>query len=374
LKVGDAYVQIRDRLILTVEEKTPLVFYVPDGEEIAFSEDKRPFYEDNTGYWDIEVMTFSQAPESDWTQGATVTSYSANGYCSDKMEPLLRRLSRLGANAVQFVVVYETDGNRILPVGYGPRSLCLRKSTDAAHKLGLKVSWKLHVDSPNNGWRGAIQPGNRDLFFANYREFAIHFALMAQEQEVEFLVPATEMVSLMKSEEDRDRWLSIFLHLHTIYFGTIYYGADRSEYARLDGDFWRSCCDAIGLTPWYTLTSDLHPVEAQLLDAWKIPVSNMKKFANATKLRIYLPEGPGYRATEGCATDPSEYLSDRRPGDLCQAEAYKAFLRTFNKEKKQLIAGYFLWEITAPEEERSDYTPLDRITESILKKAWKGVN
>ena len=374
LVVGDELVQVRDGLILTVEETTPLTFYVPDGDEVEFAEDKRVFYEDNSGHWDIEVLTFSEAPEADWLQGVSITSYSQLGYCSEEMVPLLKRLTRLGANAVQYVVVYGTDGNKIFPFGYSPRSYCLVKATEAAHKAGLKVSWGLHVDPPDNAWRGAIEPKDREALFAAYHDFAAFYGQLAQESQVEYFVPATEMVSLMKSKEDRDRWLSIFLHLHTLYFGTIMYGADRVEYADINGEFWRSCCDAIGMTPWYTLTADPHPVEAQLAEAWKTPLANIEKFADAVKLRMYLVEAPGYRAIEGCATDPSEYVSKPLASDLCQAESYKAFLSTFKKEKRQLIAGYFLWEIRAPGEEQSQYSPLDRITESILKNAWKGVD
>jgi hypothetical protein len=371
--VGADYVQVRDGLVLTVEERTPLVFYVAEGEDLEHSDGKLPLYEDNTGKWELEVLSFNQAPELDWTQGVNITSYSALGYCSQEVEPLLRRLLTLGANTVQFVVVYETDSETVHPASFSPRAFCIVRATQAAHRLGLRVGWNLHVDPPDDKWRGALKPKDRKAFFESYRQFALFWAAMAQDNGVETLIPATEMVSLMEGEEDRNRWLSIFVDLHSVFFGTIYYAADRIEFAQLPGDFWRSCCDAIGITPWYTLSSKASPTSTELFESWKEIVSNMEKFADATKLRIYLVEGPGYRALESCATDPAEYLSkDRKLSALCQAEGYKAFVKTFTSKRRQLIAGYYAWEVSIPGEEKSDYCPLGSMAESELKQAWKG--
>ena len=371
MEVGDDLVQVRDRLILNVESETPLVFYVPDGDELPFSESNLPLYEDNSGYWDIEVMTFDQAPDPGFMQGVSITSYSVDGYCSPELESMLKQLQSYGADAVQYVAVHKTDSKTIFPALFSPRAYCLVKATDTAHRLDLEVSWNLHVDPAGDGWRGALQPDDRAAFFAAYAETARFFAGLAEEHGVEYFIPATEMVSLMESEEDRNAWLSLFLDLHATYFGTIVYAADRTEYAYLGEDFWKSCCDAIGITPWYTLTSDPHPTEKQLADAWKPIVTEMEQFADKVKMRILLTEAPGYRAVEGCTLEPAVYLTKRAPSDLCQAEAYRAFLGAFKRDRRHFFGGYFLWEIAAPGETESAYSPLGRITEGVLKHAWK---
>ncbi len=372
LKVGGEYVQIRDLLVLTVEEATPLDFYLPEGNELEYREDKLPLYEDNTGSWTIEVTSFQEAPEVDFWQGANITSYMAEGYCGTKPGTIMRRLVALGANAVQFVIVYETDSKYIFPVSYSPRAYCIVQATQEAKELGLKVGWNLHVDPPNDGWRGAIEPPDRDTFFASYREFAVYYAGLAQLHGVDFLIPATEMVSTMRTAEDQNRWLSIFADLHGTFFGLIFYAADRVEYTELNSAFWHSCCDMIGMTPWYTLTEKPVPDAGELEQAWKPIATNIDRFVNAVKMRAVLVEGPGYRALESCATEPANYLADKKPSDLCQVEAYRAFLRTFTKARKKTIAGYFIWEINLDEEDHSNYSPLDSMSESALKQAWKG--
>ena len=296
----------------------------------------------------------------------------AEGYCGTKPGTIMRRLVALGANAVQFVIVYETDSKYIFPVSYSPRAYCIVQATQEAKELGLKVGWNLHVDPPNDGWRGAIEPPDRDTFFASYREFAVYYAGLAQLHGVDFLIPATEMVSTMRTAEDQNRWLSIFADLHGTFFGLIFYAADRVEYTELNSAFWHSCCDMIGMTPWYTLTEKPVPDAGELEQAWKPIATNIDRFVNAVKMRAVLVEGPGYRALESCATEPANYLADKKPSDLCQVEAYRAFLRTFTKARKKTIAGYFIWEINLDEEDHSNYSPLDSMSESALKQAWKG--
>jgi hypothetical protein len=372
LKIGDEYVQIRDRLILTVDNPTPLEFYIPEGDELEYSESKLPYYEDNTGSWTIEVITFQEPPEVTFWKGANVTSYTSETYCGDEMGTMLRRLVSLGANAVQFVVVYETDLESIYPVSYSPRAFCIVQATQVAKDLGLAVGWNLHVDPPENGWRGAIEPPDRKAFFESYREFAVYYAGLAQLHNVDYLIPATEMVSTMATKEDQNRWLSIFSDIHGVFFGEVFYAADRVDFAQLSGDFWHSCCDLVGMTPWYTLSDKPLPDAKEMEEAWKPIARNLERFSQAVKMRMVLVEGPGYRRLESCATEPADYLTKKKPSDLCQLEAYKAFLRTFTAAQKQTLAGYFIWEINLDKEDHSDYSPLDSITESVLKQAWNG--
>lgn len=370
LPVGDDLVHIRDRVILTVQKETPLRFYVPDGEHLAWADEQTPLYADNSGYWEIEVLAFEEAPEPEFIRGVSVTSYSPDGYCSTDMVKQLNRIRALGANAVQFVPVVETDGERIYPADHSPRTICLVKATQIALRMGLRVTWNLHVDPPGDEWRGALKPEDHDKFFAEYRETALLYARLAQDYGVHSFVPATEMVSLMEDEEDRDRWLSLFLELHSVFFGSIFYAADRTEYHYLGLDFWHNCCDAVGITPWYTLTTEMHPSYEELANAWAPIVEELEQFAEKTKMRIILSEGPGYRAIEGCNMAPAEYWTKRKGDVLCQTEAYKAFLNIFSPSRKNIIGGHFLWEITAPGEEVSEYSPLDRMTESILIQEW----
>jgi len=362
-------VAVRDGTVLTVTQPEELVFYLPEGEEVAYGDDKLPLYQDNTGFWDIRVESFSHAPQPEWTQGVSLTSYTSSGYCSPELLNVLKQIQAMGANTVQFVMVFETDARSIYPVEYSPRDFCLVQATQAARRLGLTVGWNLHVDPPDNGWRGELEPPDRKTFFDAYREFAVFYAQMAQDNDVAFFIPATEMVSLTKTEEDRNRWLSIFHELHSHFFGPITYGADRVELPVLDADFWNSCCDRIGLTAWYSLTSDPHPTANELDPAWAKQMGVLERYAEAAQQRILLVEA-GYRAIEGCATEPADYLREVRTDEVCQVESFKALLKAFPETRRQLFAGVLIWETTAPGEKLTDYSPLGRVTESVIRQAW----
>ena len=370
LDLSGTLVHLHDRAVVSVEERTPLVFYVPDGESLEYSDDKLQYYADNQGQWEIAVQSFKEAPNPRWYQGVSLTSYSVDGYCSQEVGPLLEKIKGLGANTVQFVVVYATDGARIFPADHSPREYCLSSATRLAQEAGLQVSWNLHVDPVGGEWRGAMQPKDKQAFLLSYRTFSRFFAELAQDKEVDLLVPATEMVSMMEREEDRRAWASIFLELHTLFFGDIVYGADRTEYGYLGEAFWDACCDFIGLTAWYALSDQDRPSDSELERAWKPIVKSLKDFSNQMKMRMIIIEGPGYRLVEGCAKDPAEYRLKHKQSEACQAESYRAFLREFSEENRSFLAGHFAWEVTAPGEEESDYSPLGRLAESWLKQAW----
>ncbi|MBM4352988.1 MAG: hypothetical protein FJ109_04215 [Deltaproteobacteria bacterium] len=362
-------VPVRDGTVLTVAGPGELVFYLPEGEEITYSDDKLSLYQDNTGHWEVRVEVFSHAPQPDWIQGVSLTSYSAGGYCHPDLQAILKRIQAMGANTVQFVVVFQTDSRSIYPVDYSPRDFCLVQATQAARRLGLRVGWNLHVDPPDNGWRGELQPPDHKTFFNAYREFAVFYAQMAADNHVSFFIPATEMVSLTRTAEDRNRWLSIFHELHSEFFGPITYGADRVELPVLDDDFWNACCDQIGLTAWYSLTSDPHPTATELDPAWNRQIGTLERYAEAAQMRILLVE-TGYRAIEGCATEPADYLRQARTDELCQVESFKALFKAFPDSRRQLFSGLLIWETTAPGEKLTDYSPLDRVSESIIRQAW----
>jgi hypothetical protein len=179
------------------------------------------------------------------------------------------------------------------------------------------------------------------------------------------------MVSLTEKPADRNRFLAIFLRLHEVFFGELYYAADRSEYDRLGEDFWRACCDAVGITAWFALTDDPAPPAADLEEQWKPLVAGLERLADDLKMRIYFPEGPGYRAVKACAEDPADYVEQAAEDPYCQGEAYKAFVRTFRSDRRQVFAGQFVWEVVVPGEAQSDYSPLDRPAEGALKEGWK---
>jgi len=368
--VGTDLVQVRDGAVLSVESAAPLKFFVGDGESLSFTEQTGPTYDDNSGEWVIQVTPFDSAPEPEWMHGVSVTSYTRNGYCSPEMPKLLTRLRDMGADAIQLVPVLVTDGTSIFPVEFSPDAACVAKATRAAHRLGFKVAWNLHVDPEKEGWRGSLDVPDHAAFIQEYADTAALYARLAQDLGVEFFIPATEMVSLTRTDADRNSWLALFERLHSIYFGLLTYGADRTELEELCPEFWLACCDAVGLTAWHTLSVDDAPTVEQLQTSWNPIVSSLEKLSEEVKMRVLIPEGPGYRPIKGCAREPSDYIEKGEPSDICQVVAYQAWLATFTNNKRSHFWGAFLWEVSAPGEPNSDYSPLGRVAETVVKRAW----
>jgi hypothetical protein len=370
LLLGKELVSVRGGAVISVDSAAPLTFYVAEGENLQFDPQRTAAYDDNSGSWEVTLTPFDAAPDPEWIQGVSVTSYTNAGYCAPGLTEQLIRIRGLGANAVQFVVVLATDGKAIFPFDYSPDIACLTRATLTASRLGFKVGWNLHVDPTDGGWRGALAPPDHKAFIEEYGTMARMLASLAQSYKVAYFVPATEMASLTRTQEDRDAWITVFRSLHNVYFGVITYGADKSEIESLDSDFWLNCCDAIGVTTWYTLTVDKAPTFEQLQASWRPIVAALEALANDTRLRIFVPEGPGYRAIAGCASEPADYKISGDASEMCQVTAYQSFLSTFTPSKRSLFWGSFLWEVTVSGEPKSDYSPMDRVTEGVLKNAW----
>jgi len=73
-----------------------------------------------------------------------------------------------------------------------------------AHRLGLKVMLKPHIDITNDPefWRGDIGTGftakQWDEWFASYTQFILHFAKMAERYHAEMLSVSCELIEVTK--------------------------------------------------------------------------------------------------------------------------------------------------------------------------------
>src|ERR1700679_3900803 len=64
------------------------------------------------------------------------------------------------------------------------------------HNQGMKVFLKPHVDSIDGTWRGAFEPTSTAAWFASFQTFIVHYAQLAQANNVEGLVIGTEYKTL----------------------------------------------------------------------------------------------------------------------------------------------------------------------------------
>ncbi len=370
IKLKDELIPYRDGMILSVEEESLLTFYLPEGDTEAYDDDKMPLYVDNRGAFRIEVEE-RPTPRAEGLQpGIGVAAVGADGWCAPDVPAGMKRLAELGARQVLLPIPHLTDGRTIWPGTRTPRVLCLVRATEAAREHGLSVAWSVEVDPVDKSGRETLDPKDHEQFFAAYAELARVFAGLAQAEGVDLLSAAGGLAALTRTEEDRQRWASLFLDLQTRFFGPLFYTADRVELGQLDAAFWRTCCDRIGVRPTYSLSDATLPSAQQLAAAWEPHIAPLQAIFDETGLRLVLVDAPAYAATTRCAYRPTDPVPGRITDELCQLEAYRSWFEIFAPAAAGFASDYFLREIpvTGPP---SPFSPLSRLAEEILLDAWK---
>lgn len=115
----------------------------------------------------------------------------------------------------------------------GPGARSFQTPTDAAvvaaiqefHRRDLAMMLKSHVDALIGEWRGTFQPSNIDAWFASFTAFIVHYARLAQTNNVEMLCSGTEFVQLSGSA-NRARWTAVIRAIRSVYRGPLAYAAN----------------------------------------------------------------------------------------------------------------------------------------------------
>jgi len=241
------------------------------------------------------------------------------------------------------------------------------------HAKGLKVMLKPHVDSEDGAWRGTFQPSDVDAWFQSFTTFVLHYAQMAQAQNVELLCFGTEYVQL-SGAQNQARWESVIAAIRQVYTGKLVYAAN----ATFPGDeftsvsFWDKI-DLLGIDGYFPLTNHADPTLAELVGAWRNNefgedlVATVQNFADAHQKPLIFTE-LGYKSVAGANTQPFNFTF---PGafDLTeQQNCYNAFYTVWAPENSWMIGIFWwAWPVPPPAANDTDYNPRGKPAENVLK-------
>ena len=213
-----------------------------------------------------------------------------------------------------------------------------------AHRLGLKVMLKPHLDLLNDPshWRGQIgeeflRPSDWASWFASYDALILHEADLARDNQVEQFCIGTELVGTSTHEPE---WRALVAQVRQHYPGKITYAGNH------DGEEqairWWDALDFIGVDAYYPLTDQVHPTVAVLNQAWdrRGYVALLKALSTHFGKRVIFTE-IGYRAIANAAADLSEWQNGGVPDVQTQANLYQAAIDTFGS--LPWFGGFYWW-------------------------------
>ncbi len=262
---------------------------------------------------------------------------------------------------------------------WGERDEGIARTTEHARSAGLKTLLKPHVwlrGRDSEVWRGDIAmrtEADWRVWFGAYREFMLHYAVLAERLGIEGLSVGTELHGTVHREAE---WRDLIAQVRAVYGGKLTYSANwYREYAEVG--FW-DALDWIGIQGYFPLSDREFPTVEELADGWKEPLDALGALARGEGKPVVFTE-IGYKSVPFTAQEPWVWtdrrarITDARAFEA-QASAYQAFFEIVWPE--DWVAGAYFWKWYPsngmPGRGRSgDFTPQGKPAEEVLARWYR---
>ncbi len=314
----------------------------------------------------------------------------------------LQRIADLGVNWISQTPFGWQRGHDSPNIGnqigredgwWGERDEGLRETTRMAKKLGIKTILKPHIwlRDEEGKWRGEISMKSEEdwqMWFKNYEVFIMHYAQLAEEEDIEMLCIGTELHRTC-TEREMD-WRALIKKIRSVYSGQLTYAANfADEYEEVA--FWDEL-DMIGIQGYFPITQNENPTLDEVKKGWEAHIEKLKTFSDRFEKPILFTE-IGYKSTKDAGISPWEWpqrLPMKQRAELfseeTQATLYDGMFASLFEQ--DFIAGFHLWKWFPYYEDRMagfkarnpetdyidiDFTPQGKAAETIMKKWYSDI-
>ena len=226
-----------------------------------------------------------------------------------------------------------------------------------AKASNVKSMLKPHIwlRRSNDKWRSDIEMNSNeewDKWFESYSNWILHYARVAEENEIEALCIGTELYQTTKKHPDQ--WIKIIAEIRKVYSGKLTYAANwYKEYEEIT--FWGKL-DYIGIQAYFPLSKNENPTQKELMKSWSKHKKGLKKIANKYNKKIVFTE-IGYKNTPDAAKEPWTWPQDMdntvKINDEIQRACYTALFESLWKE--DWFDGLFIWKWFHSTHKHSDF-------------------
>ena len=250
------------------------------------------------------------------------------------------------------------------------------ESINRLHEKGIRVHLKPHLWM-NSGWRSNINLSSKtkwDSWFDSYRINMLHYAKMAQENQVELFCIGTELKTSIVQQPEK--WSQLIRDIKTIYQGQLTYAANWNDDLETI-TFWDQL-DYIGIQAYFPLTTSKTPDLETIKKGWDEHITELEQLSLTYEKPILFTE-VGYKSEASSTIKPWEWGSQlsilhKQKSDRTQALAYEALFQKL--WSKKWFAGLYIWQWdTRSREELAaknlDFSPRFKPAENVIAK-WFG--
>ena len=310
-------------------------------------------------------------------KGMCYVTWDKDRFASQYSDASLQKLTTLGVEYISICVTqYQEEYNStdIKPTDQTPTDKSLSHVIREAHKLGLKVMLKPHVDliDKHDGsyWRADIgfsREEDWDKWFKSYQKFILHYARLSKKLKVDIFCVGTELAFTTTKEDD---WREVIKEVRGVYSGQLVYAANWDNFKNIK--FWDEL-DFIGIDAYFPLTYESNPTMEDLKKGWEKWKFDIEAWHPQIDKPIIFTE-IGYPSTAHAPYTPWKGGSYGNANTEIQAKCYEAFFQTVWNEP--WFAGVYWWKwdtnVKAGGEHNRQFTPQNKPAQKIIEANYKG--
>lgn len=269
-----------------------------------------------------------------------------NGYGGEKIKPSMDSLGELNVNALAVVpYTFMRDPKKptslFIPSRAGQENdwATICSAREAMHRNWF-VLLKPQIWVGGGYWPGSVEFESEedwDTFFDNYTYWILHYAMLAEREQIGGLCLGTELVKT--TIHYPERWREIIAKVRKVYGGQLTYAANWGEEFE-NFSFWDDL-DAIGLNSYYPLAEEEQPTDEELLAGANRWLKMATKVSRQENRPLWLTE-VGYRSIKAPWQHPHAEAGDRDSSLVDQARCYRALWTAAGNHPE--LEGAFIWK------------------------------
>ncbi|MEM6755759.1 MAG: hypothetical protein AAF586_01210 [Planctomycetota bacterium] len=303
--------------------------------------------------------------------GMTVTCFrwGPGEWDGPHMAGTLDRLSELGVNSVALHPYGRISGTGAVRHSPGVQDPSLLVPAEQLAERGMTLMVKPHIaywGSPW-GWRGEIEFDNEAdwrRFFADYKDFIVHQARIAERAGAAWFAVGTEL----ELTTHRPEWGPIIDAVRAEFTGRLTYAANWNTVDRVP--FWDRL-DAVGVQFYFPISEAASPTDAQLRAGFEAALDGM--LAEAARLdRPLLLTELGYPSHLTAAARPwDDSGPDTEPGFALAQRCLSVALSAIDRSRDERLLGVYLWKwFPTPRVVRREFALQYPQAEAVIAEHW----
>jgi len=313
-------------------------------------------------------------------KGICYVTWDKDRFASLYSDKSLEKLAGLGVEYIAIIATHyqdNTHSTEIMPTDNSPSDRSVIHAIQKAHRLGMKVLLKPHIDLINKAddehWRadiGFAYDEDWQKWFMEYQDFILHYARMAEKLNVELFCVGTE---LSFTTQKNDLWRNMVISpVKNIYSGKLIYAANWDNYKNVK--FWQDL-DYVGIDAYFPLSYRNNPSLSELRRGWEKWKMELGNFYSSVKKPIIFTE-IGYASSPHAPAEPWKGGNGGNADLEVQAKCYKSFFDSL--WGCSWLAGVYWWKwdtnTRAGGQYNRHFTPQNKPAQDILKIYYKPQN